>query len=267
MRPAVGSAAIESEGNDESHVGLLGKDEALRQDADHGVGLTRERDRLTDDIGSASEQAHPQPVGDDDDPRPTRTILVLAEDPSELRLHIEHAEEARGRARPTRSDGLPVPEEIEPILPVRPHRFEMLRLVLPGEKVTGGDGEVRRRLVAVPDTDQSIRLGIGKRPEEHGAHDAVDGRDRAEAERERGHDREGETRARRDRSHRIGKVAIPGCRFHRSTSLRSTPLPESSSPGAGDARQDVDEDAEPEPSTSRPGSLGPKRLEHFRSEP
>ena len=98
------SFALKTSGTHTS--GLLGIAESLRRDADHGVRVSVERDRLADDPAIGAEPSLPQPVAQHHDAAGRLRILVRRESAAQLRRDAEQTPERRADAcRRTRARG------------------------------------------------------------------------------------------------------------------------------------------------------------------
>ena len=144
----------------------------LRHDADDGERLAAEHQRLSDDVGPASEPFAPERMGQDDDSLSAVYLVIRVEGATQRGRDAERVKEI-GR-RPHAADGSGPVRRIdrEPCgAEQRQGREGAGRRLLPGG--VSGPSDPRGRPLAVcsgffPDEDQSVRVGEGQRPPEDG---------------------------------------------------------------------------------------------------
>ena len=185
---------------------LVREEEPRRQHADDRdlprAALRRvvERERAADDVVGAAEPALPVGVTDHGDRRAIPLVLVRDEAPAK-RPDAEHREQVAGDERVSRARagaagiighrrGAPRGEE-----------GHVGQRVAPGTPVEDRGRGSRFAVQAAADVvgpheHEAAGVAVGQGPEEHGVRDAEQRRVGADAERERQHGRERETRAR-----------------------------------------------------------------------
>ena len=179
-----------SEGLDHGQMGRR------RHDADDGVGIAVERDCFADDGRIARELGAPQIVHEYDDALAAGLRIVAGKGAADLRLYGEHGKDA-GRGR----DGFNLHRVIadaerERAGPHGGHGLDGAGVALPHFKVIGVEGqgwiEIAELGHLLLKNDEAVRVGIGKRAEEHVVDEGEDGGGGADAEGQRQDDGEGE---------------------------------------------------------------------------
>ena len=175
--------------------------EAGRHDADDGDAAPADLDLAPEDRRVAAEAALPEVVAEDDDARPVRAVLLLAEAAAERRGDAEDREDvapdvsradalrlsrAAGEHRRAVGEEADVGEGADPG-PVR------LPLVV-------GEPRLIEPLPRAPDDGDALRAPPGKRGQEDALHDAEERRRGADAEGEGEGGDDGEARAAAERA-------------------------------------------------------------------
>ena len=214
-----------------------GKLELGRQDADHRAGTSVQRDLASDDVGLAPEPPRPEAVAKHRHPVPARLVLMGKKRPPQEGLHAEGPKEVRRHRDGVQKLGAAGRRgQSGHAVEVPGQRLEDVAACLPVDVVARRDQE-RGRRIGLLHGHQPVRLGVRQRPQQHGVHEAEDGRVRADPDPQREDDDEAEARAPQQAPRRVPHVAEN--RFeHGKPRLVPERLPELRHPaelGAGEA--------------------------------
>lgn len=175
-------------------VDVGGKSERRRRNADYGIDVSVEADRLPHEPRIRAVLLPPQMVRHHDHLRGVRLVFAFREDASTLRLDAQEVEEpgAHHRCLKARRFGTAAGDVHRPVIDCG-HADETPALVAVVDEVERRHHIGLALAIARGDEHQLLRLAKRQRLEEHAVHDAEGCRGGANREREGGYRNEGKS--------------------------------------------------------------------------
>jgi hypothetical protein len=160
-------------------------------DARTGVG----GERSIENVATPAEASLPELVAQDDDAVASAHVFGLGVGTADRRVHADRVERVERERHAGHLERTAVDQHRHPRRTGHGEMLERLRSLAPRCEVrrrddVAGDAAARR----FPDGDDAVGIAIRQRLEDHGPHDAEDGRRRADAQGQREHRRGGESR-------------------------------------------------------------------------
>lgn len=159
----------------------------LGKDTNYFVGLSINQDRCADRAGIAAKSARPHAVGKDGGGGMAGKIFVGREQAAQSGMHAEHRKKIRRDADGADSFGVTLSSQV--IVPADCDREVVEAVVARLDiEILGGRKPVLRNTEAwgtIPEDDQAVGIGVGKRAEQQGVCNAEYGGIRSDTDGER----------------------------------------------------------------------------------
>ena len=167
---------------------VVGETEGSRHHSDHRVALVVEHNSLADESRVSPEPPLPQGVAENHGPQAVRLVLAREKTSAERWLGSQHSKQIRRDRYALNPLGLSTARQVDRTPTSKTcHAVEEAGVLAPVAEVGAGDGSPDQRLVRPEfrDVNQTVRVAVGQRLQEHGVHGAEDRCVRADAEGQR----------------------------------------------------------------------------------
>ncbi len=208
-RPPVQILGVEGERRPELSAGRGRELEVRRHDANDRVRLCVELNRSADDARFRAEDAPPERVAQDDDPRRAEQPFFGKKRAAEPRVRLEDGEQLRRSPDARDADRIAGSREREIGAPVGGDRFQAPDIGLPVFERRNRDAIQDTVGVDFPEDDDLLRIVVRQRVEDDGLDDAEERGVRADAEGERHERDQREGRLPPQRAERVSEGGEP----------------------------------------------------------